>query len=188
MVTPAISTWLVSPGLRAAVARQPYWIQVIEAVILADLGFYVAHRLFHGVPWLWRFHAIHHSIQELDWLASVRVHVLDHARTGFRRGADRYLSGSLLLALHTSARQRADELRAATLGNRLARVSSLAPRRSAGRLREEFRGTAIHPRQAVRDNVHAEGQTPERYGLDEPVPHTYISQMLYPFKWARRIH
>jgi sterol desaturase/sphingolipid hydroxylase (fatty acid hydroxylase superfamily) len=33
-----------------------------------------------------------------------------------------------------------------------------------------------------------EGQTPERYGLDEPVPHTDISQLLYPFKWARRIH
>src|SRR4029450_6943584 len=73
---------------------------------------------------------------------------------GFRRGADRYLSGSLLLALHTSARQRADELRAATLGNRLARVSSLAPRRSAGRLREEFGGTALHRRQGVLDNVH----------------------------------
>jgi sterol desaturase/sphingolipid hydroxylase (fatty acid hydroxylase superfamily) len=54
---------------------------VIEAVILADLGFYVAHRLFHGVPWLWRFHAIHHSIQELDWLAGVRVHVLDQLGT-----------------------------------------------------------------------------------------------------------
>jgi hypothetical protein len=32
-----------------------------------------------------------------------------------------------------------------------------------------------------------EGQTPERYGLDEPVPHTYISQMLYPFKCAQLI-
>ena len=32
-----------------------------------------------------------------------------------------------------------------------------------------------------------EGQTPERYGLDEPVPHTYISQLLYPFKWAHAL-
>ena len=32
------------------------------------------------------------------------------------------------------------------------------------------------------------GQTPERSGLDEPVPNTYISQMLYPFKLARLIH
>src|SRR5262249_25936009 len=76
--------------------------------------------------------------------------------TGFRRGADRDLSGNLLLALHTSPRQRADELRAAALGNRLARVPSLAPRRSGGRLREEFRRPALHPRQAVRDIVYAQ--------------------------------
>ena len=64
-----VSGLLVPAGLPATVARQPYWLQVVEAIILADLGFYVAHRLFHRVPWLWRFHAIHHSIEELDWLA-----------------------------------------------------------------------------------------------------------------------
>src|SRR5262249_20165934 len=74
---------------------------------------------------------------------------------GFRRGADCDLGGNLLLALHTSPRQRTDELRPATLGDCLARVPSLAPRRSAGRLWEEFRRPALYPRQAVRDNAHA---------------------------------
>ena len=36
VVIPAISTWLVPAGLRAAVARQPYWLQVVEAVIRSE--------------------------------------------------------------------------------------------------------------------------------------------------------
>lgn len=55
----------------------PLWLQVIGAIIVADIGFYAHHRLFHAVPFLWRFHAIHHSIEELDWLAAHRVHPID---------------------------------------------------------------------------------------------------------------
>ena len=33
--------------------------------------------VFHAVPLLWRFHAIHHSCEHLDWLASSRLHILD---------------------------------------------------------------------------------------------------------------
>ena len=45
--------------------------------MVADLAEYVVHRTFHGVPWLWRFHAIHHSAQAMDWLAGSRLHLLD---------------------------------------------------------------------------------------------------------------
>ena len=38
---------------------------------------YAVHRLFHRVPWLWRFHAIHHSSRALDWLAGSRLHLVD---------------------------------------------------------------------------------------------------------------
>ncbi len=34
----------------ALVRAQPLWLQVVEVVILADLGFYLAHRAFHAVP------------------------------------------------------------------------------------------------------------------------------------------
>ena len=33
--------------------------------------------MMHQVPWLWNFHAIHHSSEHLDWLASFRVHPVD---------------------------------------------------------------------------------------------------------------
>jgi sterol desaturase/sphingolipid hydroxylase (fatty acid hydroxylase superfamily) len=64
--------------LQGAVSSQPEWLQFIEMVLIADLGFYLAHRAMHAVPCLWRLHAIHHSIEDLDWLPGARVHSLDH--------------------------------------------------------------------------------------------------------------
>ena len=44
------SAWVVPPPVRAAVADQPYWLQIVEIIVLADLGLYFAHRMFHAVP------------------------------------------------------------------------------------------------------------------------------------------
>jgi hypothetical protein len=38
-------------------------------------------RMFHSIPLLWRFHQIHHSTEELDWLAAYRVHPVDQIAT-----------------------------------------------------------------------------------------------------------
>lgn len=54
-------------------SRQPLWIQTLEIYLLVDLSGYWIHRLFHART-LWPFHAVHHSSEELDWLASLRVH------------------------------------------------------------------------------------------------------------------
>ena len=40
-----------------------------------------ASRLTHRVPLLWRFHSVHHSIEQMDWVASGRLHPLDSAFT-----------------------------------------------------------------------------------------------------------
>lgn len=77
----AISEQVIPLTLKEWVANQPSWLQVIELILLADLGFYSAHRLFHTVPFLWRFHAVHHSIEDLDWLAAYRVHPVDQILT-----------------------------------------------------------------------------------------------------------
>jgi lathosterol oxidase len=69
--------WAAWPALQAAVAAQPLALQLAEAVLAADLASYAAHRAFHAVPWLWRFHAIHHSSEALDWLAGSRLHLVD---------------------------------------------------------------------------------------------------------------
>jgi lathosterol oxidase len=68
---------LVSPRLQAAIAAQPIAVQVLQAIALADLFQYAIHRAFHAWPWLWRFHAIHHSSAAMDWLAGSRLHLVD---------------------------------------------------------------------------------------------------------------
>src|SRR5205085_5894004 len=62
---------------RHAVASQSWWLQAVEVVLLSDLLIYWGHRLQHRVGFLWRFHAVHHSAEHLDWLAAHREHPLD---------------------------------------------------------------------------------------------------------------
>ena len=69
--------WAARPAVQAAVAAQPLLVQFLEIVLLADLAEYAVHRLFHAVPWLWRFHRIHHSAEAMDWLAGSRLHLVD---------------------------------------------------------------------------------------------------------------
>lgn len=52
---------------------QPLWLQAIEMLVFADFVDYWTHRWFH-VTRFWRFHAIHHSPEQMTWLASARMH------------------------------------------------------------------------------------------------------------------
>ena len=40
------------------------------AALVAYLAEYFIYRAFHKVPFMWRFHAIHHSSPALDWIAA----------------------------------------------------------------------------------------------------------------------
>jgi sterol desaturase/sphingolipid hydroxylase (fatty acid hydroxylase superfamily) len=50
------------------------WAQVLVAVVLLDLVAYVLHRAYHRVPFLWRFHAMHHTDLDLDVSSASRFH------------------------------------------------------------------------------------------------------------------
>jgi sterol desaturase/sphingolipid hydroxylase (fatty acid hydroxylase superfamily) len=54
-------------------ASQPRSLQLVEMLFVADLAGYAMHRLCHGKR-LWRFHAVHHSSENLYWLSSLRGH------------------------------------------------------------------------------------------------------------------
>jgi sterol desaturase/sphingolipid hydroxylase (fatty acid hydroxylase superfamily) len=60
---------------------EPLWAQIVEAQLMAEFTHYWAHRATHRIGILWRFHKMHHSIEQLDWLASARQHPLDGAIT-----------------------------------------------------------------------------------------------------------
>ncbi len=61
----------------AWVAALPIWARLIAAMVVGELGAYWGHRWAHEIPFLWRFHAIHHSSEEMDWLVSSRAHPVD---------------------------------------------------------------------------------------------------------------
>ncbi len=84
---------LVSPRLQAAVGDQPIAAQVLQAIVLADLFQYAVHRAFHALPWLWPFHAIHHSSTEMDWLAGSRLHLVDVVLTRATSFVPLFLAG-----------------------------------------------------------------------------------------------
>jgi sterol desaturase/sphingolipid hydroxylase (fatty acid hydroxylase superfamily) len=75
-----IDGWMPA-NFRAAVAAQPWWAQALEVVVLSDFCVYWGHRLQHRVGFLWRFHAVHHSAEHLDWLAAHREHPVDTVYT-----------------------------------------------------------------------------------------------------------
>jgi sterol desaturase/sphingolipid hydroxylase (fatty acid hydroxylase superfamily) len=82
--TTAVSEWpLIEPAQRLAErhrlgllrrVRLPRAIRIALGFLLLDYTLYVWHRLNHRVPWLWRFHAVHHVDLDLDSTTGLRFH------------------------------------------------------------------------------------------------------------------
>ena len=54
-------------------ATLPLWTQAALFLILSDFMLYWTHRMFHGGGF-WKYHAIHHSSEDLDWISAARFH------------------------------------------------------------------------------------------------------------------
>jgi sterol desaturase/sphingolipid hydroxylase (fatty acid hydroxylase superfamily) len=186
------ATELVPQPLREAVAGSPLAIQLLCLPIVADLGFYAAHRLFHTVPWLWQFHAVHHSVKDMDWLAASRIHFVDLALTktlsilpmsmlGF--GVEAISIHALIYtwqtyAEHGNIRLTLGPLRWLVAGPEFHHWHHAYEREGhdknfAGQLPflDLLFGTAYMPK----------GRMPAAYGIDDRVPSNYLAQLLYPF-------
>jgi len=55
--------------------KYPYWPETVMAIILFDLWMYFWHKANHRLPFLWRFHRMHHSDPELDVTTALRFHI-----------------------------------------------------------------------------------------------------------------
>ena len=81
MLQLALLAWIahhaVPDKFLAITASWPLWLKTIVALIAAEIGYYWAHRLSHEIPFLWRFHSIHHSAEEIDFLVNTRAHPVD---------------------------------------------------------------------------------------------------------------
>ncbi|NNF00168.1 MAG: sterol desaturase family protein [Pyrinomonadaceae bacterium] len=185
-------SFLVSSEFQALVASQPFWLQFTEAVLIVNVCAYFAHRLAHTVPFLWRFHTVHHSSEQLDWLASARVHPLDQVFTravvivpiyilGFTKevfGAYLILSIFHGIFIHSNVRFRFDFLRGIITTPQYhhwhhSSHSEALNKNFAGQLPflDILFGTYYHPKE----------KGPESYGIEELMPNGYLAQLKYPF-------
>jgi len=193
-----IHAWV--PGsFRAGVASQPFWLQVIEVFVLSDFLIYWGHRLQHRTPFLWRFHAVHHSAEHLDWLAAHREHPLDTIYTVglinlpvFVLGLDLhalimfvYFRGLWAIYIHSNVRMPLPWIRwligapelhhwhhdKNILAGNYANISPLM---------DLLFGTYVCP-----------DHEPAALGLSgEPLPQNYFAQLLYPLlprAWSRKL-
>jgi sterol desaturase/sphingolipid hydroxylase (fatty acid hydroxylase superfamily) len=60
-------------GGHGPLSALPLWLQAILFLVLADFMMYWLHRMFHGGGF-WKYHAIHHSSQDVDWISAARFH------------------------------------------------------------------------------------------------------------------
>lgn len=183
-------------GSGRAVQAQPVWVQVLEVLLLGDLVGYGMHRLFHRRS-LWRFHAVHHSSREVDWLSSVRLHpvndvvmrlgqVVPFVLLGFNPAVLAAYAPFLTfhaLLLHANVRWTFGPLRYV--------VSSPAFHRwhhttQAEGLDKNFAGLFPFIDTLFGTFYMPAGRQPERFGiLDGDVPEGLLRQLTYPFRSAR---
>jgi sterol desaturase/sphingolipid hydroxylase (fatty acid hydroxylase superfamily) len=185
---------VVPPDFRSAVAGQPWWVQVLEVILLSDFCVYWGHRLQHRSSFLWRFHSVHHSAEHLDWLAAHREHPLDTIYTLTLINLPAFVLGFPLetlagfiafrgiwaIYIHSNVRLPLGPLRP-LLGAPELHHWHHARDRDAGNygnvcpLMDVIFGTHVCP-----------DHEPERLGLNQPTAQTWLGHMIQPLLPRRR--
>ena len=183
----------VPAPLRDAVAASPGWAQIAAGLTIATIGGYAGHRAAHEVPLLWRFHRVHHSSRELDWLAATHLHPLDETFTRsvavlplFALGFGRVSLGAFLILItlqaifiHANVRLGFGPLRW-VIGTpqfhhwHHAREPQAYNSNYAGEfpLLDALFGTLYFPA----------NRWPAQYGVDDTQPDGYLRQIAWPFR------
>jgi sterol desaturase/sphingolipid hydroxylase (fatty acid hydroxylase superfamily) len=184
-------------GITALVSRQPLWLQTIAALLVGDFCLYWAHRALHRSPFLWRFHSIHHAVEELDWAAAYHSHPIDAVILkgaavlpiivlGFSPiaiGIYMMIYGWVSLVVHSNIRVTAGPLRWF--------VSSSAFHRWHHSNEPEARDRNFASIVSLWDFMFRTAFLPVRrmpkvYGIDGGMPLAYADQLLNPFRVRRR--
>ena len=79
-----IGTALGSVGLTTSslalinIAAWPMWAQLLVFFIVLDFVQWVTHVALHRFEWMWRFHQVHHSVEEMGFAAHLRYHWMEN--------------------------------------------------------------------------------------------------------------
>ncbi len=193
----AAQRFAVPAGMTAFVSKQPLWLQTIAALMVGDFCLYWAHRALHRNSVLWRFHAIHHAIEELDWAAAYHSHPIDVlilkgaaagsvVALGFSPvaiGIYMTIYGWVSLVVHSNVRVTAGPLRWL--------VSSSAFHRWHHSNEPEARDRNFAAIVSLWDFMFRTaflpaGRMPRIYGIDAGMSLAYADQLLNPFRMHRR--
>lgn len=179
---------IVPSEFRSAVASQPFWLQVLEVVLLSDFFVYWGHRLQHRSAFLWRFHSVHHSAEHLDWLAAHREHPLDTVYTLTLINLPAFVLGFPLetlagfiafrgiwaIYIHSNVRLPLGPLRC-LLGAPELHHWHHAKDRDAGNY-----GNVCPLMDLIFGTYRCPDREPEAVGINQPTPGTYAGHMIRP--------
>ena len=184
--------WAVDGEFQRSVAAQPVWLQFIEILFAVDLVSYWVHRAFHQVPVLWRFHSIHHSIEQMDWLAGSRLHLIDTIATRLFGLIPIFLLGFAPAAVYgylVFVSFHAVYIHA-NVSHRWPRIGRVITTPDFHHWHHAAEPQAVDKNFAVILSVidwifgtaYQPGRWPERYGIvGEPAPDGYARQLIQPF-------
>ncbi|MCP4223543.1 MAG: sterol desaturase family protein [Actinomycetia bacterium] len=184
--------WIPGLVLRPVVGLIPAVALPLVGLVLFDLATYWAHRWAHEVPILWRFHAVHHSTEHLDWISGFRTHPFDGAlvvlpfvflmAAGFEAELAGVLAAIQIIVgffLHANVRWRLRPFHRLVITPEFhhwhhtkdpkaiqSNYSVFLP------LWDQLFGTYFMP----------QDRRPEDYGIDEYMPAGMVAQMRYPFR------
>ncbi len=54
------------------------WVQLLTLFIIRDFVHWNVHRLLHRVSFLWEFHKVHHSVEQMGFAAHLRFHWMEN--------------------------------------------------------------------------------------------------------------
>ncbi len=186
--------WAAVPSIQDTVRALPGVVQFALLMFVADFTQYWVHRTFHAVPALWRFHAVHHSADQMDWLAGSRLHLVDIAVTrgltyvpiyvlGFADGplfAYLVVVSAQATFIHANVRFTFGPLKWVVATPQFHHWHHAAEREAVDKnfavhlpILDVMFGTAFLP-----------DRWPSAYGISggEPPPRGYFRQLLWPFK------
>jgi sterol desaturase/sphingolipid hydroxylase (fatty acid hydroxylase superfamily) len=162
-------------------------------VFCADFVLYWSHRAFHEVPRLWRIHAVHHSVEHMDWMAGSRNHVVQtfvdrclvmvplYLLGTTKEALDLYVAFAAFQAVYVHA----------NVGIPLGPLKYFIATPQYHHWHHSSQSPAIDTNYAVHmpfyDRLFGtyhmpDEHWPSHYGTTKRLPRTWLGQLLYPFR------
>lgn len=183
---------LMPAAITGTISALPLGVNFLLSLLLAEIGFYWGHRWSHEIPLLWRFHAIHHSAEELDFLSNTRAHPFDMVFTrlcgfvplfalGLTQGpavpAIVVIFGTIWgFFIHSNLR-----LRFGFLETIVATPFFHHWHHTNDAMRDRNYAATLPFIDHVFGTLHLPKAWPEAYGIDAPMPASLVGQVLSPF-------